>query len=348
MGSADRLPPDVAPAGGTAVHALTSAGTSLRMLVTGRGSIARRHVQQLRALRPDAAVAVVAAGGEVDAALQPCEIVADLAQGLAWKPDAVVIASVSSRHAVELLACLEQRLPCLVEKPIAISSGELALLRQAAAGSRLPVQVGCNLRHLPALARLKALLTGDSLGWLIRAQLEVGQDLGQWRPGRDLAGTYSANAAQGGGVVFDLVHEIDMARWLLGPLQVRAAIGGHLSSLPIASDDVHTALLQAAHGAPVTVALDCVSQQPVRRYAFVAERGTVLCDLMAGELSIATRDGVRIETRVAADFHVAQTYAAQMADWLAALDDPQRTLVTPLSDAFETAALMLAMKQAAA
>lgn len=320
---------------------------ALRILVTGRGSIARRHVRHLRVLRPEAAVAVVAHAGEVDVALQPCEIVADLAQGLAWKPDAVVIASVSGRHAGELNACLLHGIPCLAEKPLAILGDELALLRQAAAGSQLPVQVGCNLRHLPALARLKALLGGGTLGKLVRAQLEVGQDLRQWRPGRDLAGCYSADAAQGGGVVFDLVHEIDMARWLLGPLQVKAAVGGHLSALPIQCDDVHTALLVERGGAPVTVALDYVSQQAVRRYAFVAERGTVLCDLVARQLSVATRDGVRIETRAAADFDIAQTYAAQMADWLASMNDAGRALVCPLDDAFETAELMLAMKAAA-
>jgi predicted dehydrogenase len=318
-----------------------------RILVTGRGSAARRHVQQLRLLVPDAAVAVVAAAGQVDATLQPCEVVPDLAQGLAWKPDAVVIASVSSRHAGELLACLRQDIPCLAEKPIAIAAGELAALRQAVIGSKAPVQVGCNLRHLPALVRLKKLLHGGRLGRVIRAQLEVGQDLVQWRPSRDVAGTYSAKAEQGGGVVFDLVHEIDMARWLLGPLQVTAAVGGHLSALPIDCDDVHIALLRTGSGAPVTVALDYVSQQAVRRYAFVAERGTIVCDLMARRLSVADRDGLRIETDAQADFDVGATYAAQMADWLASMRDRGHVLVAPLADALESAELMLAMKAAA-
>jgi predicted dehydrogenase len=320
---------------------------ALRVLVTGRGSIARRHVQQLRLLAPDAAMAVLAPAGQVDETLQPCEILPDLPRGLAWKPDAVVIASISSRHAGELEACLRQGLPCLAEKPIAISAGELETLRQAASASRAAVQVGCNLRHLPALVRLKELLATGSLGRLVRAQLEVGQDLAQWRPGRDLASSYSSKQEQGGGVVFDLVHEIDMARWLLGPLRVKAAIGGHLSGLAVDCDDVHTALLQAASGAPVTIALDYVSQRPVRRYAFVAERGTVVCDLMARRLTLATREGERVETDAPADFDIGATYRTQLADWLAAVDDPRHVLVSPLSDALESAALMLAMKEAA-
>lgn len=319
----------------------------LRVLVTGRGSIARKHVEHLRAFVPEAVVAVVSGIGAVDPCLHPCHVVADFVAGLRWQPDAVVIASVSSRHADELTACLERGLPCMAEKPIAMSRSELALLRTAAAAALgLPVQVGCNLRHLPVLTRLRSLLASGSLGRVVRAQLEVGQDLAQWRPGRDLASSYSADRSQGGGVVFDLVHEIDMACWLLGPLRLRSAAGGKLSGLPIAADDVHTALLLDANSAPIVIALDYVSQRPVRRYAFVAERGTAVLDLTMREFHVADSEGLHPVATEAAEFDVGATYRAQMADWLAAVRDPARPLVSPLVDAFATTELMLAMQEA--
>lgn len=319
----------------------------MRVLVTGRGSIAGRHVQHLRALIPELELAVVA-GGPVDERFGACDVLADFDAGLAWRPDAVVIASVSSRHALELGACLQHRLPCLVEKPVAISRDELALLRRAAASGAPPaVQVGCNLRQLPALRQLKALVAGGGLGRIVRAQLEVGQDLSQWRPGRDLAGTYSADPQLGGGVLFDLVHEVDMARWLLGPLRVRAAVAGHLSQLPIASDDVHTALLVDAFSAPVVVALDYVSRRPVRRYALVAEQGTAVFDLTARQLTVEDAAGVRAVTQQPQDFDVGQSYRAQMADWLAAISEPHRAVASPLADGLATTELMLAMQEAA-
>ncbi|MGH6626577.1 MAG: Gfo/Idh/MocA family protein [Burkholderiaceae bacterium] len=321
---------------------------SMRMLVTGRGSIAGRHVRHLRELVPDVQLALLSGTGEVDAALHPCEVLADLDAGLRWKPDAVVIASASSRHAQELETCLQWGLPCLAEKPLVIARSELARIRAARdAASSTPVAVGCNLRHLPALRKLRDELQGGSLGKVVRAQLEVGQNLTQWRPARDLQSSYSAHAEQGGGVVFDLVHEIDLAHWLLGPLQVRAAIGGHFSSLQIAADDVHVALLQDAGGAPVVVGLDYVSQRPVRRYAIVAEGGTLVCDLMARRLSLGQREAVRMITDDPGDFDVEYTYRLQMMDWLAALRDPQHAVASPLADAFETTELMLAMKEAA-
>jgi predicted dehydrogenase len=318
----------------------------MRVLVTGRGSIAQRHVRHLRALRPEMQLAVVARGGAVDPALLPCDSVADFEAGLAWGPDAVIVASVSNRHADELEACLKIGLPCLAEKPLVTSQLQLDRLR--AAGPGRAVLVGCNLRYLPALGQLAARLHQGDLGRLVRAQLEVGQNLAQWRPTRELASSYSADAAQGGGVVFDLVHEIDMARWLLGPLRVHAALGGRLGQLTGDADDVHVALLGDAGGAPVTVSLDYISQRPVRRYSLVTENGTLECDIMARRLCLARRDGVEILSDAAADFAVADTYELQMRDWLAAMGDAGYRSHSPLADALETAALMLAMKEAAA
>lgn len=323
----------------------------MRVLLTGRGSIAQRHARLLRQALPSVMLAVVSGAGAagLDPSFGPCQAVVDFAAGLAWGPQAVVIASVSSRHAQELQRCLELGLPCLAEKPLVTSRAELAGLLEAAAGpDRAAVVVGCNLRYLPALGKLAALLRGGELGRIVRAQLEVGQDLMQWRPGRSLEASYSADASAGGGVVFDLVHEIDMANWLLGPLRVRAAIGGHLSVLPIRSDDVHVALLEQGNGAPVVVSLDYVSRQPVRRYAIVAEQGTVTCDIMKRELLLHLLGETRVLAADPADFDVGATYSAQMRDWLGAIGEPDRAVVSPLRDAFAAASLMLSMKEAAA
>lgn len=320
-----------------------------RFLVTGRGSIALRHVRHLREFLPALELAVVARGGTVDPAFGDCTRIASFEEGLQWQPDAVIIASVSSRHADELEACLLQGLPCLAEKPLVIERKQLERVRAASAvGVAVPaVVVGCNLRYLPALRRLAAELKETNLGVVARAHFEVGQDLAQWRPSRDLSSSYSAKVAQGGGVVFDLVHEIDMARWLLGPLGVRAALGARTGPLPIETDDVHVALLERSNGAPVIVSLDYVSQQAVRRYDVVCAGGTLTCDIRAARLTRTGRDGCHMLTDLPSDFDVPQTYRAQMQDWLAALCDPAHAVASPLGDALETASLMLAMNEAA-
>ncbi len=319
-----------------------------RILVTGRGSIALRHVRHLREELPEIELAVLSSTGEVDAGFQPCRVFLTLAQGLHWKPDAVIVASVSSRHGAELLACLQIGLPCLAEKPLVVTRDELENLRAAFRANKRQsaILVGCNLRYLPAIRQLAAALSDARFGAVVRAHLEVGQNLAHWRPGRDLASSYSAQPAQGGGVLFDLVHEIDMAHWLLGPLQVQAAVGGRLGHLPIKSDDMHVALLKRVNGAAVVVSLDYLSQQAVRRYVFVCEGGTFTCNIIAKRLTFADASGIQLISDVNADFDVAQTYRLQMKDWLAAWNDSSHAVTSSLVDAFESTELMLAMNEA--
>ena len=321
----------------------------MRVLVTGRGSIAQRHVQHLRKLLPTLALAVISSSGEVDVSLLPCTVFSNMQAALTWKPQAIVIASVSSRHTDELEICLYLGLPCLVEKPLLISSDQLERLKKASHMQPVhnAVIVGCNLRYLPALQKLKYALSGAKQLKILRAHFEVGQALAQWRPLRDLQTTYSADASAGGGVVFDLVHEIDVARWLLGSLQVHAAIGGHFSNLPIQSDDVHVALLKTTSGTPVTIHLDYVSQQVVRAYTIVTDSGTFSTDIMGKYLVLRTDNNTQYVTEYPEDFDIQKTYLLQIADWLSAIADPTHKVTSPLAEGIMTAELMLDMKKAA-
>lgn len=321
----------------------------MRVLVTGRGSIARRHAIHLRALVPNLLLAVISSTDEVDVSLLPCTVFGTMEAALRWEPEAVVIASISSRHAHELEICLRLRLPCLVEKPLVISRNQLERLLKASQQQSVTnaIVVGCNLRYLPALQKFKNALSEAVPSRVLRAHLEVGQALSQWRPSRDLKTSYSADTESGGGVVFDLVHEIDMARWLLGPLQVHAAIGGHFSDLPIQSDDVHVALLKTQWGTPVVVSLDYISQKTVRMYTMITESGTFSVDIMGKSSAVLTDKGRHVIVSSPEDFDISKTYELQMRDWLAAIQDPSHKVASCFDEGLKTATLMLDMKQQA-
>lgn len=320
--------------------------TAMRLLVTGRGSIAQRHVRNVRALRPDAAIAILSEG-------QPAEDLQatwlrDWDAVEAWAPDAVLIASASFAHGEQAAHALRRGWPCLVEKPLVIDRAQLDALRPALA---LPASarsiMGCNLRYLPSIRAAADAVAAGRLGPLVRAQFEVGQDLAQWRPGRDLSASYSADAALGGGVLRDLVHEVDLAHWLVGPLRVRAAVGARLGRCPLAADDVHVALLETRGGAPVTISLDYVSLQVVRRFTLVGQHATLCWDLPARAAWIDSAGGREPLPSSGGDFDVGATYVAEMADWLALLEDSSHVPALPLAAAVASMELMVAMGEAA-
>lgn len=288
--------------------------TGMHALIVGFGSIGKRHANNVRKLQPDAGVTVLLPPGSRSAALLPAgaALVNGVEEAIRREPDCALICSPSFSRLEYLLPLLSAGIPCYVEKPLVASKGDAAALRAyVKAREGMPATVvGCNLRLLPSLQQARELIASGGLGKVVRASLSAGQWLEDWRPGTDYRGSYSARPDRGGGVILDLIHEIDVARWLLGDLQLVAAAAGRLSRLEISAEDTACLLLRgtASMGPLVSINLDYVSRRRVRRYEVVGEEGTLIWDLDRQVLECLDAQGVHVLARGAAAFDTAQSY----------------------------------------
>lgn len=259
----------------------------LRVLVAGTGSIGRRHIGNLLRLRPWVRIALLRDGARQDdyARSLRAEVLGSLEEALVWRADMAVVATPSDRHREVVAPLLRAGVACFLEKPLVIEADELAELENLAkCGGLPPTQVGCVLRFLPSLRQVHAWLHDGAVGTVVRASLEVGQWLPDWRPDQDYRCSYSADTARGGGVVLDLIHEIDLACWLFGGTttgrpRLLGAWGCHLSQLEISSEDVALLALRTDSGALLSVQLDYVARSPLRRLQVVGDAGTITWDL---------------------------------------------------------------------
>lgn len=202
---------------------MTSAQT--RALIVGRGSIGMRHGAVLETLGVEAHFVSRRGAGNDFTTLD-----AAFSRERRW--DLVIICSETVHHERDLmtLAKLGFEGSVLVEKPL---FHEMAPL-PAHSFSRLAVAYP--LRFHPVMRALRNAIGGAPT---LACNIYAGKWLPDWRADRDYRTIYSARAAEGGGVLRDLSHELDYADWLFGPWSRLAAIGGHMAStLEIDSDDV--------------------------------------------------------------------------------------------------------------
>ena len=73
--------------------------------------------------------------------------VGDLPTLLAWKPDAVIVATQPSAHAPLIEACFQAGVPVLTEKPLATTIADCRRLVAMGKKLRIPFQVGFELRY---------------------------------------------------------------------------------------------------------------------------------------------------------------------------------------------------------
>jgi len=288
----------------------------LRALVVGFGSIAQRHIANLRAGGGVGDIIVVRPSGRPADAPRDLRFVDDVVEGLAARPQLAIIASPSAAHAAALLPILGARVPCYVEKPPVTSENDLQRVLALLDGSEPLTMTGCNLRFLPSLQKMREALKRGDAGVPVRASFEAGQWLPDWRRGRDYRASYSARADDGGGVLLDLVHEFDCARWFFGEFDRVLALSARLRRLEISAEDTACVLLGRERGPFVTVAVDYVARQRIRRYEIVGDEGTLEWDLGARSLTLTTPKEVRVLDQTAEGFDTDATYRSAMACFL--------------------------------
>jgi predicted dehydrogenase len=329
----------------------------MRALIVGTGSIGQRHMANLRQLVPQVMFDVLRElprSGDVTHLShfgeKCCSVSTSLEQALGKKPQLMVIANPSAMHLPYLLAAIEKGIPFYAEKPVLTHATDLLVLRKAIQGKKLPPNVvGCNLRFLPSLQQLRQWVQGGHLGHVVRASFEAGQWLPDWRPAQDYRQSYSAQNALGGGVLLDLIHELDAARWLLGDFTSVQAQLYKGSNLEIETEDCACLLLRAQSGPLATVALDYVSRSPVRRYCVVGDQASAEWNLTHKTLTLipspnqATLSATCGTVSDPKAFDVPATYACAMQELLYAIDHNTQS-TQPLQEGLAALDLVLRAK----
>lgn len=295
--------------------------------VVGAGSAGRRHLKALAAAgartiavtrRPEAAAELRAAR---------IETAADLESAAAAGASACVIASETGRHAADAQAAFALGLDALIEKPLASNAAEGRRIAAAAGKSGRRAFVACVLRFSPSLARFRALL--PKIGAVHAARAECRSYLPDWRPGRDFRAGYCADAAQGG-VLRDLIHEIDYCGWLFGFPKRAAGSCANLGRLGIKAEEAAEIAWALPGGGALTIGLDYLTRPARRRLIADGERGTIAWDALAGSVLLSPSSGSPKSESVPEDADA--RFLAQAAAFLAALDGRPDPRLTPLQD----------------
>jgi predicted dehydrogenase len=297
-------------------------GVPLRILVAGFGSIAQRHVRNLRTLTPLEVVAYRVGGEPLPEEFQGDWITetTDLEEALSRRPDAALVCS-PPRHIMEVALRLARAgCPLFIEKPLSHTMEGVAELVSLVREQSLVSLMGYNLRYQPGLQLVKALLDEGRIGRVVSLRVQVGQYLPDWHPWEDYRKGYSARRDLGGGVITDLIHEIDYVRWLGGEVHRVVCFADHVSRLEIDTEDVAEILLGFESGAIGSVHVDYVQRAPTRGCQIIGDEGTIVWDDSAGEVRLFEADDSEWQTFRQEGFERNDMYLAEMKHFLDCLE----------------------------
>lgn len=304
----------------------TSTPSPLRALVIGLGSIGKRHLGLLNELGCDTAacthhpVPEVRCFENLEEALQ------------VHQPEKILIANATSDHYSTLrqLKNFGSKADLLVEKPLFSRPDET---QPPEVQER--ISVAYNLRFHPAVLALREALKEEQI---VSAQLYVGMHLSTWRPGRDYRETYSASKAQGGGVLRDLSHELDLAQWLFGSWKRLVSHGGQFSELEIETEDTVSILLESERSPKVGIEINYLDRAPRRSILVHTRSHTWEVDMLGCRLLC---DG---QVHQSWTIERNTTYLAQDRAWL----EGDRSIICSFSEGLAVLHLVQAIEQSIA
>jgi len=239
--------------------------------------------------------------------------------------DRAVIATETLRHPDDALRALSLGMKALIEKPAAADADGAARILEAADRLGEDARVACVLRYSEGLLRLRSLL--PEIGPVSSAFIECRSYLPDWRPDRPYLSSYSARA-EDGGVLRDLIHEIDYAGWLFGwPESVEASLFND-GVLGIEAEERADLAWTAPTGCRVRVGLDYLTRPPTRRAAIVGKSGELFWDALAGTIRLTVKNRALPDISVESDLEHA--YEAQIRSWIDAEASPDRP--APIAD----------------
>lgn len=230
-----------------------------QLVLFGAGAIGKTHIDRIQH-HPDLTLAGIA---------DPTPAGKTLAQslGVAWaaepaalldqvKPQGAIVATPNATHVPVALACLERGIPALVEKPVADTVTEARALAEAVARTGTHVLVGHHRRHNPIIQRARALVANGQLGHIVSATALA--SFLKPDPYFDVAWRRQAG---GGPILINLIHDIDMLRFLLGEITEVQAMDSH-AVRNFEVEDTAAAVLRFASGALATVIVSDAASSP--------------------------------------------------------------------------------------
>ena len=231
----------------------------VRLLLIGAGVIGRTHIDRI-GRDPHLALAGIAEPSAAGKALAEQLGVPWAASHLELlertQAQGAIVATPNASHVGMAIDCLERGVAALVEKPVADTVAEALALVQAQQRTGVPVLVGHHRRHNPINSRARSIVQDGRLGRVVTANVMCTV----LKPDAYFDAAWRRQPG-GGPVLINLIHEIDMLRFLCGEITEVQALSSN-AVRGFAVEDTAAAVLRFASGALGTVVLSDAAASP--------------------------------------------------------------------------------------
>lgn len=238
----------------------------MRFLVVGLGSMGKRRVRNLQALKAGKIAGFDSREDRRNEAAEKYGITVfpDFATALdEHKPNALIISTSPEHHMTYAWEAAGRTLPCFIEASV-VEADRILALHHLVEPTQILMAPSCTMRYFAGPKKVKELIRSGIIGRPLNLSYQTGQYLPDWHPWEEIGDFYVSTQATGGGreiVPFELTWLND----IFGTPEPLACVKAKLTDMPANIDDIYHCLLRYPGPMLANITVEVISRPQATR-----------------------------------------------------------------------------------
>mgnify|MGYP001163954348 FL=1 len=233
------------------------------VLIIGSGSIANQHIKNLIKLKINVLVIIKDQNEKKRFdrnTIKKIEFIDDISK--LKKPIFFgIIASSTYKHFEHIKILVDKKINIFCEKPISNNLIEMKSLRKKIKSKKIFFYVNYQLQNHHLISQLIKRIKNKKIHFI---KVRVGHNLKFWRKNKIRQNSYFINTKKGGGVIYELIHEINLINNIFGKIIKIKTLKKNITSDYDKYEDLAISLFETNKKIVGTLFQDMVSKNKVR------------------------------------------------------------------------------------
>jgi len=259
----------------------------MRILIVGSGSIAKRHLNNLKLLGYNDIFVLKREYDKQFESINDVKVITNYDSDKLSNFDCIFICTPTSIHIEALEFANKNNLHVFMEKPMVHDLNSLNKSKNIWTLNNRVFLIGYMLRFHPAIKYIYDLVHSKKFEQVYSARFEFGSYLPNWHPNENYKESYASIKEQGGGVVRTISHELDLVQYFFGNPKEIKTINLNTGKLEINVEEISENIL-SYNDKIVTIHLDLLQKKYHRSISILSTEGRIDWNWDTNEIRITT------------------------------------------------------------
>ena len=193
----------------------------------------------------------------------------------------VIIASSTYRHRNEIEFFIKKKVNIFCEKPISNNLKSIKKIRKKIIDNKIFFYINYQLKQHSLINKMKLLINKEKI---YHIEARVGHNLKYWRKNKIRNKSYYIDTKKGGGVIYELIHELNLIRYIFGNILKIKTIKSNYTLEK--SEDHAISIFKTNKNIPGTLIQDMLSEKKERYFKVLTSKNSIKLDFIKNKIFI--------------------------------------------------------------